>query len=54
MRQPNSWRGKRNERYDAHKRKPGAARFWKQLTNRKGRRWSNRIRWAQVRDVIEH
>lgn len=43
MGRPNNWREKRLEQHETHNRKPGAARFWKEQRNRKGRRWGTRL-----------
>ena len=41
--QPNSWRGKREEQHDAHNRKPGSAKYWKNRSSKTARRGTARI-----------
>lgn len=40
---PNNHYEKREEQHDTHNRKPGSGKWWKKRSNRKGRRWGNRI-----------
>lgn len=40
--------GKREIRFDTHRRRPGRAKFWKHLSNRKGRRWGARLNKQMV------
>ena len=42
-RQPNNWRGKREEQHDAHNRKPGSAKYWKNRSSKTARRGTARI-----------
>lgn len=42
----NTAEGKWEIRHNTHNRKPGAARYWKEMRNRAGRRWGRRqSRW---------
>lgn len=53
MAHSNSHKDKRFIQHDAHNRKPGRAKFWKDLGHRKGRRWRNRIsrEWVESREL---
>jgi hypothetical protein len=52
MKQPNTWQGKYEESHSAHNRKAGAARFWKERSNRSNRRRQNKrdVKRADVWD----
>lgn len=52
MSQPNNWRTKREEQHEAHNRKPGAARWWKEKRNKFLRRSDKKIRGKQA-DTID-
>lgn len=54
MAHANSWRDKREIQHNTHNRRAGVAKFKRNISHRKRRRWDNRIRkqWVEERDEL--
>lgn len=49
----NSWKDKREIQHNTHNRRAGVAKFKRNISNRKRRRWDNKIRrqWVEERSL---